>query len=217
MLFYFILFLSFFLVALIIRLYGFVFFDLAQNSVGLVNELLSEYDEDTKIEKVQKTTNSLLYSFLKILLLFVVAFAAGSVPVFAYVFFSGTGLNELDFTSFYPILSISIGASLAFFIPVGKKKEGEYSELSKLLHRMALDNYKISDKLFKRETKKISKRKQSVREDFVIVSGLARAGTTSLMNDLARLDEFVSLSYANMPFLLCPNLWSKFYKPKKSQ
>jgi len=217
MLFYFILFLSFFLVALIIRLYGFVFFDLAQNSVGLVNELLSEYDEDTKIEKVQKTTNSLLYSFLKILLLFVVAFAAGSVPVFAYVFFSGTGLNELDFSSFYPILSISIGASLAFFIPVGKKKEGEYSELSKLLHRMALDNYKISDKLFKRETKKISKRKQSVREDFVIVSGLARAGTTSLMNDLARLDEFVSLSYANMPFLLCPNLWSKFYKPKKSQ
>ena len=53
--------------------------------------------------------------------------------------------------------------------------------------------------------------------DFVIVSGLARAGTTSLMNDLSKVNEFVSLSYANMPFLMCPNIWAKFYKPKNTQ
>jgi hypothetical protein len=82
---------------------------------------------------------------------------------------------------------------------------------------MALNNYFIANKLFKRETKKIWKRNLKKRSDFVIISGLARAGTTSLMNDLSKIDTFLSLNYSNMPFVMCPNIWAKFYKPKVTE
>ncbi|MCF8229059.1 MAG: sulfotransferase [Bacteroidales bacterium] len=215
MLFYAILFVSFFLVALIIRLYRSVFHDLAQNSLALVNALLSGHEEDVKIKQVEKNTNRLLFSLLKMLLTLLVAFAIGSIPVVIYVVITKADFSSLDFSSFYSILFISLGATAPFVIPAKKKKETGYSELSQLLHHLALDNYNISKKLFRKETKKIIRRKGlEKRKDFVIISGLARAGTTSLMNDLSRIDDFVSLSYANMPFLMCPNLWAKFYKPK---
>lgn len=217
MIFYTVLFISFFLIALIIRINRFVFYALAQNSVALVNELLSENAEDEKIEFVQKKTNKLVISLFKMLLYIVFALALGSIPIAIYCIVTGTNFNELDFSSLYSILSISVGATIPFIIPFGKKKESGYSELSRLLHRMALDNYNISNKLLKRETKKIKKNKLKRREDFVIISGLARAGTTSLMNDLLKFDEFVSLSYANMPFLMSPNIWAKFYKPQSKR
>mgnify|MGYP006277903635 CR=1 FL=1 len=217
MLFYAILFIGFFLIALIIRLYRSVFQDLAQYSLAMVNALLSDHDEDTKIKQVQKNTAKLTGSLLKMLLLLIVAFAVGSIPVIIYVVITKTDFNRLDFFSFYSILFISLGATVPFLIPFGKKKNTGYSELSKLLHRMALDNYHISKKLFRKETKKLKKGKLKRRTDFVIITGLARAGTTSLMNDLSKIEDFVSLSYANMPFLMCPNLWAKFYKPRSKQ
>jgi hypothetical protein len=148
------------------------------------------------------------------LLLIIISFAIGSIPIIIYCLISQTAFDSLVFTSFYSILSISLGATLAFFIPPGKKNESGYSELSQLLHRMGLNNYYISYKLFKREIRKLRRKGLTRRKDFVVISGLARAGTTSLMNDLSRIDDFESLSYANMPFLLCPNTWAKFYKPK---
>lgn len=216
-LYYSVLFTAFFLLALVIRINRFVFYDLAENSVSLVNYLISDIEEDIKINKVQKTTNKLVVSLFKMSLVFILSIAIGGIPVIIYALLTQTEFQNLDFTSFFPILIISSGATLAFIIPIGKKSESPYSELSQLLHKLALDNYYISNKLFKQETKKI-KRKNLLRgEKFVIVSGLARAGTTSLMNDLANIDDFVSLGYANMPFLLCPNIWAKFYNPKNKQ
>ena len=217
MIYYFVLFISFFLIALIIKINRFVFYALAGDSVALVNELMSDTDEDEKIDLVQKKTNRLSVSLLKMLLYGVFAFAIGAIPVVIYCFVTKTGFNSLVFSSFYSILAISMGATVPFLIPFQKKKESGYSELSQLLHKMALDNYNIANKLFKKETKKLKRKGLDRRKDFVIVSGLARAGTTSLMNDLSRIDNFVSLSYANMPFLMCPNIWSKFYKPKNNQ
>ena len=49
----------------------------------------------------------------------------------------------------------------------------------------------------------------------VFVSGLARSGTTILLNALYESDEFASLSYKDMPFVLAPNLWSKLSPNKK--
>lgn len=216
-LYYLILFTAFFLFALVIRINRFVFYALAENSVSLVNFLISDLEEDVKISKVQKTTNRLVLSLFRMFLVFILSIAIGSIPVVIYVLLTRNEFQNLDFTSFYSILFISAGATLAFVIPVGKKSESPYSELSQLLHKLALDNYYIANKLFKRETKKLKRNKPTPGEKFVIVSGLARAGTTSLMNDLAKIDDFVSLSYANMPFLLCPNIWAKFYNPKSKE
>lgn len=214
MLFYFILAICFFIVAFIIRIKRDIFHNLAKNSVGLVNELITEADQDERIDLIQKKTNQLALSLLKLLLLIFIAFTIGAIPIFIYTFLTKIHVHNLNFASFYSIISISLGATIPFIIPIGKKNTSDYSELSQLLHHLALDNYNISNKLFKRETKKSLKKSLKPRNDFVIISGLARAGTTSLMNYLSQIDNFVSLSYANMPFLMSPNTWRKVYKPK---
>lgn len=43
----------------------------------------------------------------------------------------------------------------------------------------------------------------------VFVAGLARAGTTILMREIHRTGAFGSLTYADMPFVLAPNLWAR--------
>ena len=217
MLFYGTLFISFFLVALVIRLKKNVFFALAEGSVGLVNELIADVDDEEKIKLVQKGTNKLVVSLLKVFGLIVLAFGIGSIPLVIYGWLTQTPYENMVFSSFYSILAISIGASIPFFLPIGPKNPSAYSEVSQLLHRLGLNNYNISNKLFKAETKKIRKRNLKRRSDFVIISGLARAGTTSLMNKLSDIEDFVSLSYANMPFLMAPNYWAKLYKPKTKE
>lgn len=212
-LFYLSLSISFFIIAIIIRINRNVFYNLASNSVALVNVLISDEGEDEKIDLIQKNTNKLAVSLLKMLLYLVFAFAVGSLVIVIYCILTHAVYSDLVFGSFYSILSISIGATIPFMLP-GNKKKSDYSELSQLLHKLALDNYYLADKLFKRESKNIKKKGYKTRNDFVVISGLARAGTTSLMNDLATIENFVSLSYANMPFVMIPNLWSRFYKPK---
>ena len=211
---YFILAVCFYVIALIIRIKRSVFHNLAKSSVGLVNELITESDQDEKIDLIQKKTRLLALSLVKILLLIVVAFAIGAIPLTGYILITKTPFQGIDFTSTYAIIAISVGATLAFYIPKGKKNRSGYSELSRLLHHLALDNYNISNKLFKREAKRSIKKNLEKRNDFVIISGLARAGTTSLMNDLSKIEDFVSLNYANMPFIMSPNTWRRLYNPK---
>jgi hypothetical protein len=50
----------------------------------------------------------------------------------------------------------------------------------------------------------------------VIVTGLARSGTTALTMALERSKNFRSLDYSNMPFVLAPRFWRKYYNPSKS-
>lgn len=192
-----------------------VFHRVAEGSIGLVNELLGDSDdEDALIKQIQSSTNKLLLDLLKMFIVIILAIVIGSIPLISYFLMSN---SEIDLTSFYSILAISIGASLPFILPFSKKSEDGYSELSKLLHRMLLDNFNVARKLFDFETKKLNKRGLKARKDYVIISGLARAGTTSLMTDLSKIEDFVSLSYANMPFLTSPNLWRKIYKPKQAK
>ena len=49
----------------------------------------------------------------------------------------------------------------------------------------------------------------SENENHIFVTGLARSGTTILLNALYKSNVFASLTYADMPFVLAPNLWSK--------
>lgn len=217
MAYYFLLFVSFFLFASILKVFRQTFYSLAQNSVNLIDKLLAETEEDEKIEELSAGNKKLVLSVCKMLGVFIIAVIIGSIPIFSFLFFSDNSLTNLDFSSFKAILSLSVGASIPFIIPTKIKNPSQYSELSQLLHRLALDNYNVSSKLLKLESKKIEKEKLDLREDFIIVSGLARAGTTSLLNELAHSKDFVSLNYANMPFLLGPNFWAKIYKPKSVQ
>ncbi|MBU6158772.1 MAG: sulfotransferase [Bacteroidetes bacterium] len=52
--------------------------------------------------------------------------------------------------------------------------------------------------------------------ELVLITGLARSGTTILLNILFNSRQFASLKYSNMPFLLMSNIWSKIHKTKAS-
>lgn len=195
----------------IIRLGRKVFYRLAENSTGVLNVLLGDEEEDLKLKALEGKTLKLILSllaFIALLIVAVAAYLAVLISFAALLKLDGKGQEPIEMWQF--ILGMSLGATVPFLIPFKKSSSG-YSELAMLLHRMVLDNYHLGLKLHQRELKK---RAISARKDFVIVSGLARAGTTSFMNALAENSVFKSLNYSNMPFLLAPNTWARFSRNK---
>jgi len=217
LLYYFLLFISFFLIAYCIKSFRNYFYALAESSLSLVNSLLINIDEDEKVKLVQKQNNILLLALLKVALVITSSAILGSIPCYLYMFYFGIGYADINLTSHEAITAISIGSTIGFLIPINRSKTEGYSELSQLLHRLVLNNYAVAYRLFKLELKQLKKHPPTSDEKFLIVSGLARAGTTSLMNKLAESDQYTSLNYSNMPFLTSPNIWKKFYKPKENK
>ena len=82
-----------------------------------------------------------------------------------------------------------------------------YSLLQQRLHQLALSSQFMREVIFDVENSAISI--NQTNDNHVFVSGLARSGTTILLNALYESNEFASLSYKDMPFVLAPNLWSK--------
>ncbi len=83
-----------------------------------------------------------------------------------------------------------------------------YSWLQQQLHRLALSTKMMREITFDVENSFLDKTYQN--DDHIFVSGLARSGTTILLNALFKSNKFSSLSYKDMPFVLAPNFWSKF-------
>jgi len=85
-----------------------------------------------------------------------------------------------------------------------------YNWASRLLHRAALGVESVAEATFDIERvifqKNLTVKKQ---EHHVFISGLARSGTTLLLQILYSSGCFCSLTYKDMPFLLAPNIWSK--------
>jgi hypothetical protein len=82
-----------------------------------------------------------------------------------------------------------------------------YSWLQQKIHQLALSSQFMREITFDIENFAISINQKN--DNHVFVSGLARSGTTILLNALYESDKFASLSYRDMPFVLAPNLWSK--------
>ncbi|HNI05483.1 MAG TPA: sulfotransferase [Flavobacteriales bacterium] len=113
------------------------------------------------------------------------------------------------------ILAMLAGTTLPFVVVSRRDRGSDYSPWSRTLHRVVLDNPHLGRALFALERARSRHREaRAAAHGPVIVSGLARAGTTALTTMLARSPKLHSLSYANMPFLLAPNIWRRFYKPR---
>ena len=82
-----------------------------------------------------------------------------------------------------------------------------YSWLQKILHRFVLSYQFIREVTFDVESSFVSNTKDE--GNHVFIAGLARSGSTVLLNSIYDSDEFASLSYADMPFVLAPNFWLK--------
>ncbi|MEM6534636.1 MAG: sulfotransferase [Pseudomonadota bacterium] len=87
----------------------------------------------------------------------------------------------------------------------------DYSFLERLSHRLALGNASLGEVLMDLESSLSAPPPNGFeRRHHVFVSGLARAGTTALMRALHASDQFASLTYRDMPFVLAPNLGQRF-------
>jgi hypothetical protein len=91
-----------------------------------------------------------------------------------------------------------------------------YSNISKLLHKLYLKNNFVAKTSYDIEQATFYKKAKTITvKQLVFVTGLARAGTTALFNALHATGSFASLTYADMPFLLMPNMGKKLtYKPE---
>lgn len=85
----------------------------------------------------------------------------------------------------------------------------DYSALDKLLHHLALGSPIRAEMIHDIEKGMFLKAAPADQGRHVFVCGLARAGTTILMREIHGSGAFGSLTYADMPFVLAPNLWRK--------
>lgn len=85
----------------------------------------------------------------------------------------------------------------------------DYSALDQMLHRLALGSTAVAEMSHDIERGMFLKSAPADDGRHVFITSLARAGTTSLMREIHRTGQFGSLTYADMPFVLAPNLWAR--------
>ncbi len=106
-----------------------------------------------------------------------------------------------------------------------------YSFLDKLLFKIFLGNDVFQEVLF--DVDKFFFYKKRKKINTLIIVGLARSGTTILLNELYKTNKFSSLTFQDLPFILSPNifnflkkyikifllinLWEKFFKKNKKK
>ncbi|MCF8065198.1 MAG: sulfotransferase [Desulfarculaceae bacterium] len=84
----------------------------------------------------------------------------------------------------------------------------DYHLGSKLLHHLALDSRLVRKAAFDLDCSLASARKlPKPSGPPVFVTGLARAGTTILLEAIYASGRFATLTYRDMPFITAPNLW----------
>ncbi|HZD26010.1 MAG TPA: sulfotransferase, partial [Alphaproteobacteria bacterium] len=94
-----------------------------------------------------------------------------------------------------------------------------YSGLDRLLHRVAFDEVfhgiALQRALAELEDGLVARKIEAVAPSAppVFVTALPRAGTTLVLNLLARVPGFASHTYRDMPFLLAPLLWGRLSRP----
>ncbi|WP_170482457.1 sulfotransferase [Ruegeria arenilitoris] len=82
----------------------------------------------------------------------------------------------------------------------------DYGTVDRLLHHLSLAHPSVGEVAFALDQMFFSADPVEAGHH-VYVAGLARAGTTVLMRRIHDSGEFRSLTYADMPFVLAPNLW----------
>ena len=189
---------------------------LAIHSVAVLDGMLSDGDDDAKLEALEAATGQLLRALFSFLLLLWVGALLIGVP---WLFVDGWELDKL--LSWKGIVAMSLGGTAAFFLPrtlpgvtsASGLGASSHSALDQLLHRMLLNHPHVHMRLMRREVQGWRKRGGSPQPAFLWVTGLARAGTTSVLERLVATGAFHSLNYANMPLVLAPGMWKRFHNP----
>ena len=183
------------------------FAKLALSSVALLDTLLMQDKDVAFIEMLEKKMKSSIWDLLVFLTLTLLSI----IPTIFLLYYPFGNSNSQSIW-FYLIGSIIPFLWISYFV----KKQSDYSFLSQLIHRLVLNHYHLGLWLLKRQIRKTPTDKSTTQKS-LIITGLARAGTTALTKTLYKNGDFSSLDYSNMPFLLYPRLWKYFYNPKNKE
>ena len=188
-----------------------VFFKTAKHSLELLDQLLSPPTTPNKLERLNEATNKTLKNLA--VLIFYLAVLLIVVYSVSFGLLSG-GASEIINAGWAMVL-VSVGAIIPFLKK--SKSSSAYSDINQLFHHLILDHYHIGKALLKRQIKGVEHPVEDSAVSAVLVTGLARAGTTALTRTLSERGSFRSLDYSNMPVLLAPRLWAKFYRPSRKE
>jgi hypothetical protein len=188
-------------------------------------------DDGQRFERITKEYKSVVISFSQVILKIaaIIMSTLGTIALLAtlYGLIRGRTLPALfspEFVkSIFPeyllhwpfIVGTFLPLTLLPFLPKTARDE-EYSALDKFLHYLFVGNRGMAKLQFRFEC--FVNRKSilsTAPSQHIYVSGLARSGSTSLMQYLGQLPEFVSLSYQNMPFVFLPRTGPKLNSRKR--
>lgn len=90
-----------------------------------------------------------------------------------------------------------------------KNLSTSYSFIEKQLHELVLSNSVVKKALIYIERLFFLRKDENLHlsNRHIFITGLARSGTTILLKNLHATNNFASLTYKDMPFVLAPNLW----------
>lgn len=93
----------------------------------------------------------------------------------------------------------------------------DYGLLSRLLHRAALGSRFVGQASFDMEEMTLRGKPTPEITNPVFIAGLARSGSTVLLNALYQSGAFRSLTYRDMPFILMSGLWQRLSSSSQVQ
>lgn len=93
--------------------------------------------------------------------------------------------------------------------------KNKYSLFEQLLHKVSIGNSIFNEVSFDLEKGIFLTKSSNINPKLIVISGLARSGTTSLLNHLNKEGIGHSLSYQDLPFLFMPHL-SKRWRWQKN-
>ncbi|NNC95272.1 MAG: hypothetical protein HKN92_06880 [Chitinophagales bacterium] len=195
------------------------FYRLVLRSVNLLDAVLSRSgNEEERQRLLLSNFVKTISSYYKFSFFFGLALFVGILPIILQYKFLGVYLTISFFESFQFIIPFSVGSTLPFLVFNQFSPKKDYSELSILIHRMMMDNLNFAQFWFSVEKFLFIRKRSRLEKDFVVVSGLARCGTTALTNILYQTKEFHALTYRNVPGLMSPVLWKLLnFSSKKRQ
>lgn len=112
---------------------------------------------------------------------------------------------------FILIVSVVLVAGLLLFHKKAAPDTNSYSAMDRMLHRVAFNTSVAQIAVGDFEDRIYAKELAKCRVDKpIFITALPRTGTTLILECFARLPEFASHCYRDMPFLLTPCLWNRF-------
>ena len=95
---------------------------------------------------------------------------------------------------------------------MGKINIYKHKKVEKLLIHLIMKFKSINEFLFDLENFLYQTNNEYIDNKQIFITGLARSGTSAALNSFCKSNLYGSLTYDDIPFLLCPNLFNKFKK-----